>query len=123
MLGSYFGGGDTTVPSTCAGTRSSSRSRLASAQYTAGKGFHRPRRNSRVSRVSTRSSWRNPLPSGMGRSHPSVDLLTKSSYTGSMKLTLRVQLVPDAAGDDALRRTTERFNEAANWTAGVLFEH
>ena len=40
-----------------------------------------------------------------------------------MKLTLRVQLVPDAAGDDALRRTTERFNEAANWTAGVLFEH
>jgi predicted transposase len=40
-----------------------------------------------------------------------------------MKLTLRVQLVPDAAGDDAVRRTTERFSEAAHWTAGVLFEH
>jgi IS605 OrfB family transposase len=38
-----------------------------------------------------------------------------------MKLTLRIQLVPDAAQDDALRRTTQRFNQAANWVAGELF--
>jgi IS605 OrfB family transposase len=40
-----------------------------------------------------------------------------------MKLTVRIPLVPDAAQDDALRRTTERFNEAANWAAGELFAH
>ena len=40
-----------------------------------------------------------------------------------MKLTVRIPLVPDAAQDDALRRTTERFNHAANWAAGELFAH
>jgi IS605 OrfB family transposase len=40
-----------------------------------------------------------------------------------MKLTVRIPLVPDAAADDALRRTTERFNQAANWAAGILFAH
>ena len=38
-----------------------------------------------------------------------------------MKLAVQVQLVPDKAQDAELRRTVERFNEAANWVAGELF--
>jgi IS605 OrfB family transposase len=38
-----------------------------------------------------------------------------------MKLTVRIPLLPDAAQDGALRQTTERFNQAANWVAGELF--
>jgi len=38
-----------------------------------------------------------------------------------MKLTVQVQVVPDKAQDADLRRTVERFNEAANWVAGALF--
>src|SRR4051812_48448762 len=40
-----------------------------------------------------------------------------------MKLALQVQLVPDAEASDRLRAMTERFNAAANWLAGVAFEH
>ena len=40
-----------------------------------------------------------------------------------MKLTLQIQLVPDKSQAEALRETVERFNEAANWTAGELFTH
>jgi IS605 OrfB family transposase len=40
-----------------------------------------------------------------------------------MELTLKIQLVPDAAQDQALRATLGRFNEAANWVAGQLFTH
>src|SRR5262249_2255596 len=38
-----------------------------------------------------------------------------------MKLTVRIPVLPDAAQHDALRQTTERFNQAANWVAGELF--
>lgn len=38
-----------------------------------------------------------------------------------MKLVLQVQLLPDAVQTAALRATVERFNEAANWTAGELY--
>ena len=38
-----------------------------------------------------------------------------------MKLTLQLQLLPDATQQDALRATVERFNEAATWLAGVAF--
>jgi hypothetical protein len=38
-----------------------------------------------------------------------------------MKLTVRRPLFPDVAQDAALRRTTERFNQAANWATGELF--
>jgi IS605 OrfB family transposase len=31
--------------------------------------------------------------------------------------------MPDVASNEALRQTAWRFNEAANWAAGVLFEH
>src|SRR4051812_40295506 len=40
-----------------------------------------------------------------------------------MKLVLQVQLLPDAAAEARLRETMVRFNEAANWLAGVAFEH
>ncbi len=39
-----------------------------------------------------------------------------------MKLVIQVQLLPDAVQAKALRETVERFNEAAAWVAGVLFE-
>jgi putative transposase len=39
-----------------------------------------------------------------------------------MKLTLQTQLLPDADQAARLRETVERFNEAANWLAGIAFE-
>jgi IS605 OrfB family transposase len=39
-----------------------------------------------------------------------------------MKLALQTQLLPDAASAAGLKATVERFNEAANWLAGVAFE-
>ncbi len=38
-----------------------------------------------------------------------------------MKLTVQIQVVPDKVQDAELRRTVERFNEAANWVAVELF--
>jgi putative transposase len=38
-----------------------------------------------------------------------------------MKLTVRIQLVPDAEQDASLRAMTGRFNAAADWIAGELF--
>jgi putative transposase len=38
-----------------------------------------------------------------------------------MKLTLQTQLLPDASQADSFRTTVERFNEAANWLAGIAF--
>jgi IS605 OrfB family transposase len=40
-----------------------------------------------------------------------------------MKLTLQIQLLPERDHAARLRATVERFNEAANWLAGVAFEH
>lgn len=51
-------------------------------------------------------------------------LLTKTiscAMFTCMKLTLQLQLLPDAAQETALRATMERFNEAANWIAAQLF--
>jgi predicted transposase len=39
-----------------------------------------------------------------------------------MKLTLQTQLLPDAESAAKLKATVERFNQAANWLAGVAFE-
>jgi putative transposase len=39
-----------------------------------------------------------------------------------MKLTLQTRLLPDAAASARLKATVERFNEACNWLAGVVFE-
>jgi IS605 OrfB family transposase len=39
-----------------------------------------------------------------------------------MKLTLQTQLLPGADQAKTLKETVERFNEAANWLAGVAFE-
>lgn len=39
-----------------------------------------------------------------------------------MKLTLQVQLLPDADAAAKFKATVERFNEAANWLSGVAFE-
>ena len=38
-----------------------------------------------------------------------------------MKLTLQIQLLPDAAAAEKLRDTVERFNVAAEWLAGMAF--
>jgi putative transposase len=38
-----------------------------------------------------------------------------------MKLVVQIQLIPDAETSARLRLTVERFNEAANWTAGECF--
>ena len=40
-----------------------------------------------------------------------------------MKLTLQTQLLPERDHAAKLKATVERFNEAANWAAGVAFEH
>ena len=40
----------------------------------------------------------------------------------NMKLTLQIQLLPDAATGQKLKATVERFNEAANWLAPKAYE-
>jgi putative transposase len=40
-----------------------------------------------------------------------------------MKLVVQTQLLPDAESSRKLRAVIERFNEAANFAAGVAFEH
>ena len=42
-------------------------------------------------------------------------------YTGGMKLTLQLQLLPEDGQDGTLRETAERFNAAANWLAALAF--
>lgn len=44
------------------------------------------------------------------------------SYIVHMKLTLQVQVLPDAGDSARLKATVERFNEAANWLAGPAFD-
>ena len=38
-----------------------------------------------------------------------------------MKITLQIQMLPDAAQSDRLKAIMERFNAAANWVSGELF--
>jgi putative transposase len=45
-----------------------------------------------------------------------------SSQDGSMKLTLQIQVLPDAEQTETLLATMERFNAAANFAAEVGFE-
>src|SRR5262245_2912148 len=42
-------------------------------------------------------------------------------YNASMKLTVRIRLMPDADQVVSLKAITERFNAAADWIAGELF--
>src|SRR4051812_14916434 len=49
-------------------------------------------------------------------------LRKSSTRNGSMKLTLQTQLLPERDHAIRLKATVERFNEAANWLAGVAFE-
>src|SRR5262245_44357187 len=39
-----------------------------------------------------------------------------------MKLTMQIHLLPERDYARRLRETVERFNEAANWLAGIAFE-
>jgi len=39
-----------------------------------------------------------------------------------MKLVVQIQLIPDTESARKLRESVERFNEAANWLAGVAFD-
>jgi hypothetical protein len=50
--------------------------------------------------------------------HRLIDIV----YHRSMKLTLQTQILPDATDAARLKTTVERFNEAADWLAGVAFE-
>jgi predicted transposase len=49
-------------------------------------------------------------------------LAKSSNYDKSMKLTLQTQLLPEREQTDRLKATVERFNEAADWLAGVAYE-
>ena len=51
-----------------------------------------------------------------------LDSLIESVYNGFMKLVVQLQLVPDAESARKLRESVERFNEAANWLAGIAFD-
>jgi IS605 OrfB family transposase len=44
-------------------------------------------------------------------------------YDEGMKLTLQTQLLPERDHAARLKATVERFNEAADWAAGIAFEH
>ena len=61
----------------------------------------------------------------MGRERPPspIGYVIAVVYNESMKLTLQTQLLPDRDHAARLKATVERFNEAANWAAGVAFEH
>jgi putative transposase len=67
---------------------------------------------------------RNPPASAVGRNRVtcSLDSLTPIVYNARMKLVVQTQLIPDADQAAKLRSAVERFNEAANWLAGVAFE-
>jgi putative transposase len=39
-----------------------------------------------------------------------------------MELVVQIQLIPETVMARALRATVERFNEAANWLAGIAFD-
>ena len=51
-----------------------------------------------------------------------LDSLIESVYGGFMKLVVQIQLIPDTESAHKLRESVERFNEAANWLAGVAFD-
>lgn len=48
-----------------------------------------------------------------------LTLAYRTNIIIGMKVTVQIQLFPDTAQADALRRTMERFNEAATWLATV----
>jgi putative transposase len=39
-----------------------------------------------------------------------------------MKLVVQIQLIPETVMAQAMRATVERFNQAANWLAGIAFD-
>lgn len=51
-----------------------------------------------------------------------MTLAYKANRLIGMKLTLQLQLLPDATQADALRTTVERFNDAATWLAAIAFQ-
>jgi putative transposase len=51
-----------------------------------------------------------------------LDLVIDLVYHWSVKLTLQTQLLPDPDQAARLQETVERFNEAADWLAGLAFE-
>lgn len=52
----------------------------------------------------------------------SIALILIVTYKAYMKLTLQIQLLPDARPSALLRETLARFNEAASWLAERAFE-
>jgi putative transposase len=52
---------------------------------------------------------------------PAVMESRLSSKIDGMKITLQIQILPDAAQADRLKAIMERFNAAANWIVGELF--
>jgi putative transposase len=52
-----------------------------------------------------------------------LDFYSVNLYIEDMKLVVQIQLMPDADQSARLRATVERTNRAANWIAGIAFEH
>src|SRR5208283_2362461 len=63
--------------------------------------------------------WRSAVIRALARS---LDSLIESVSSGFMKLVVQIQLIPDTESARKLRESVERFNEAANWLAGVAFD-
>ena len=61
--------------------------------------------------------WRSAVPGALAR----LDCLNEIDYTWIMKLTVQIQLLPDAQQSRTLRAIVERFNEACNWIAAECF--
>src|SRR5262249_53453690 len=69
-------------------------------------------------------SWRgSPRLQSWEESPPWSRILSDPVYNRRMKLTLQIQLLPGRDHAARLKATLERFNEAANWAAGIAFEH
>ena len=65
-----------------------------------------------------------PRPSGVGGiAAPAIVYVIGIVYDKGVKLTLQTQLLPERDHAAKLKATVERFNEAANWAAGIAFEH
>jgi putative transposase len=66
---------------------------------------------------------RKPPDSSVGRNRrPPVALAIAIAFNVGMKPTLQIQLMPDHDHAKRLCETVERFNEAADWLAGLAFD-
>ena len=65
--------------------------------------------------------WSKSTPAEEQYSRLALTFSRHSSKIDGMKITLQIQILPDAAQADRLKAIMERFNAAANWIVGELF--